>query len=118
MPEHSVNGASTFTSFMSHLVKIMKLVWAFYQGIAFLNALITAIALFLFWEYGFSIFFEINCLKAAALGVSVLLVSEYKKNEFHYYRLLGISPRALWIISIGFDYSIFLLALNLLHHLR
>ena len=74
-----------------------------------MSLFITICCAILFWEYHFTIFAILFWLKAATLGIGLIYINSYKKNEYYYYQNLGVSKTLLWSGSILFDFSTFLL---------
>ncbi|HEY6954246.1 MAG TPA: hypothetical protein VI385_03335 [Flavisolibacter sp.] len=72
------------------------------------SLVITACCLNLFWNYGFSIFFELFWFKIATLGLTFYYINGYKNKEYYYYQNLGVSRLLLWASTIVFDFALFL----------
>ena len=92
----------------TEVLKAIRLICTFYKGFLLPCFFITACCLYLFWEYGFSIFREIIWLKAITLLIIFYFINSYKKKEYYYYQNLGISKGILWSTTLIFDFSIFL----------
>ncbi|PKP17417.1 MAG: hypothetical protein CVU05_15575 [Bacteroidetes bacterium HGW-Bacteroidetes-21] len=52
--------------------------------------------------------------KLATLALIFYYINSYKKNEFYYYKNLGISKHKLWIPILVFDFSVFLISVIIL----
>jgi hypothetical protein len=52
--------------------------------------------------------------KIFTLAITVYTINIYKKNEFYYYKNLGISKLKLWIPIITFDFLFFLITIIIL----
>lgn len=68
--------------------------------------------------YGFSSFFGIFWSKILTMGITYYLIDSTKKNEYYYYRNLGVSKSLLWIASLSFDFVLFLFLLMLTNQLQ
>jgi hypothetical protein len=102
----------------SHLeMKTLRLILTFYKSFAFLSFLVTFICLGLLYGFGVKGIYIIQALfwfKIFTLAIIVYLMNGYKKNEFYYYKNLGVSKLTLWIPILTFDFLIFLIALIIL----
>jgi hypothetical protein len=85
----------------------IRLVWTFSKGYVLASLIVTLCCLFLFWEFGPGIFIALFWLKAVTMTMTFFLVNNYKKREYYYYQNLGISKVALWVISLSFDFILF-----------
>lgn len=52
--------------------------------------------------------------KIFTLAIIVYTINIYKKNEFYYYKNLGISKFTLWIPILIFDFMFFLITIIIL----
>jgi len=52
-------------------------------------------------------------IKIATTGFMFYFIYNYKRNEFYYYRNLGVSKKLLWISTLSFDVVLFNLLLML-----
>lgn len=68
--------------------------------------------------YGYSSFFGIFWSKILTMGITYYLIDSTKKNEYYYYRNLGVSKPLLWIASLSFDFVLFLFLLMLTNQLQ
>jgi hypothetical protein len=91
--------------------RTIRLLLTFYRSFFLLNTLITLVCLFLFREYGFSIFFILFWLKLASLALVFFYIRSYKQKEFYYYQNLGLSRQFLWTTTILFDFALYLFLL-------
>jgi len=94
--------------FKMEIFKTIRLIYTFYKSFLLACSIITACCLYLFWEYGFSIFREIIWVKALTLLIIFYFINSYKKKEYYYYQNLGVSKGLLWTTTLIFDFSIFL----------
>lgn len=49
--------------------------------------------------------------KILTLAITIYSINVYKRNEFYYYKNLGLSKRMLWLPILIFDFLLFLTAL-------
>jgi len=90
------------------LFKTIRLIWTFYRSFCFVSLIINACCLSIFWKYGYSVFFEVFWLKIATLGLTYYFISNYKNKEYYYYLNLGISKVLLWVVTLTFDFALFI----------
>jgi len=90
----------------------IRIIFTFYKTFFLLNMATTMVCLLLFWQYGWSIFFQLLMLKSIVLGLSCYFIRIYKKKEFIYYNNLGLSETLLWSSTLVFDLIIYLLLLT------
>ena len=64
------------------------------------------------WEYGYAIFSKLLGLKLVVLGLSFYFNSQYRRNEFYYYRNAGLSKKILWTSTAAIDVLLFLLLIT------
>src|SRR5438128_794436 len=88
--------------------KTIRLLFLFYTSYGIASSVITGSCLYLFWQYGFSIFQALFWFKLATLGIIYYYINDYKKKEFYYYQNLGISKLLLWIATLSFDFFLFI----------
>ncbi|HBZ26324.1 MAG TPA: hypothetical protein DEO54_08860 [Rikenellaceae bacterium] len=60
------------------------------------------------YTQGINIFTALFWFKIITLGIIVYFINNYKRNEFYYYKNLGLSKKVLWISSLTFDFILFL----------
>jgi len=90
-----------------HLLKTIRLIWTFYRSFIFVSLVITACCLSIFWAYGFSAFSGLFWLKIVSQGLTYYFVNSYKDKEYYYYYNLSISKRMLWVVTLTFDFALF-----------
>jgi hypothetical protein len=100
------------------LYKTIRLTWTFYKNFLVLSIIITAFCLRAFWMYGFATFFGIFWGKLVTLGLTYYLLNLNKKNEYYYYRNLGISKTLLWAATLTFDFVLFLFLIFLVYQCK
>ena len=98
-------------------MKTIRLIWTFYKSFAFFSFSATLTCLILLYGFGPKGIYIIQPLfwfKIFTLAIIVYAINIYKKNEFYYYKNLGISKLKLWISIITFDFLFFLFTIILL----
>jgi hypothetical protein len=93
------------------MIKKIRLILTFYKSFAFASNLITLVCGVLihgFGAKGIYIIQPIFWFKIFTLAIIVFFIQSYKKNEFYYYKNLGISKLNLWIPTLIFDFVTFL----------
>jgi hypothetical protein len=98
-------------------MKTIRLILTFYKSFAFTSLLITFICLGLLYGFGAKGIHMIQVLiwfKIFTLVATVYSVNVYKKNEFYYYKNLGLSKLTLWISVLTTDFLIFLISIIIL----
>lgn len=98
-------------------MKTIRLILTFYKSIAFVSFLITFTCLVLLYGSGpdgISIIQPLFWFKIITLAITVYYINIYKKNEFYYYKNLGISKFTLWIPILIFDFLFFLITIIIL----
>jgi hypothetical protein len=88
--------------------KTIRLIWTFYKSFFFVSMVITTCCLSVFWKYGFSVFSGLFWLKTATLGLTYYFINSYKNKEYYYYQNLGISKVLLWVVTLTFDFALFI----------
>jgi len=98
-------------------MKQLRLILTFYKSFAIASFLITFICLGLMYGFGkngihmIQVFFW---FKIFTLAVIVYSTNSYKKNQFYYYRNLGISKMKLWLPILIFDFLFFITTIIIL----
>lgn len=95
-------------------MKKIRLILTFYKSFALLSFLITFVCFFIMNQYGKNGIYIIQVLfwfKIFTLGILVLFTNNYKRNEFYYYKNLGVSKLTLWLPILIFDFLFFLIPL-------
>ncbi len=90
------------------LFKTIRLIWIFYKSFLVLSLFINLCCISIFWNHGFSSFSVIFWLKMATLALTYYFINTYKNKEYYYYLNLGISKFLLWIVSLSFDFVLFI----------
>lgn len=98
-------------------MKTVRLILTFYKSFALTSYLITFICLGLLYGFGEKGIYLIQVLfwfKIFTLAVIVYSVNIYKRNEYYYYKNLGLSKLTLWIPILIFDFTFFLTSIIIL----
>lgn len=102
-------------------MKPIRLILTFYKSFAFISFLITFICLGLISGFilvgGLKEISFIQILfwfKLSTLAMTVYIINTNRKNQFYYYRNLGLSKLKLWIPKISFDFLFFLITITIL----
>lgn len=90
------------------ILKTFRLAWAFYKSYALFSMFITLFCIRIVYSYGLQVFTSVFWGKVITSAIAWYFVNESKRNEFYYYRNLGISPARLWILTLIFDFVCFL----------
>lgn len=102
-------------------MKSIKLALTFYKSFSFASLCITLLCLYIYkyWQFTPVILVVLFWFKIATYLLTIYHIKQAKHKEFFYYQALGISKTTLWIISLLFDFSSFvilMLATNRLYH--
>ena len=98
-------------------MKTIRLILTFYKSFAVASFSITFTCLVLLVGFGPKGLYVIQPLflfKIFTLAITVYLINVYKKNEFYYYKNLGLSKLTLWIPILIFDFLFFLITIIIL----
>ncbi len=96
--------------------KTIRLIFTFYKSYAAASILITLASLYLVNLYGTKAIYILQALfwfKVITLGVIFYYIQKYKKEGFYYYKNLGLTKKHLWISTLVFDFTLFLLLVSL-----
>ena len=88
------------------------------MSFAVASLLFTLCCISIFWNNGFSVFAGIFWFKVLTGLIIFYFVNDYRKKEYYFYYNLGIAKRQLWLITLGFDFSIFILAIILISNVK
>jgi len=95
-------------------MKTLRLILTFYKSFAFTSLMITFICIGLVYGYGEKAIPIIQVLiwfKIITLAIIIYSISKFKRNQFYYYKNLGISRLLLWVSTLIFDFTFFLIAI-------
>lgn len=88
--------------------KFIRLIFTFYKSFAFVNFLITLACIKIINQFGFNSFTVLFWFKIITLGLVFYFINDRKKEEFYYYKNLGVTKKTLWIVTITFDLILFI----------
>lgn len=103
---------------LASLTRFLRLILTFYSTYSFSSILLSIISAGIFWKSGMSFFVVIFWFKLLSMGFIITYIDQYRKNEYLYYRNLGLSKSALWIFSLVFDFILFVSLLIGVYQLR
>ena len=95
-------------------MKTIRLILTFYKSFALSSYLITFACFFIMHQSGKNGIYLLQALfwfKIFTLGILVLFNNSYKRNEFYYYKNLGVTKLTLWLPILVFDFLFFLITL-------
>jgi hypothetical protein len=99
-------------------IKTIRLLWTFYRNFILASGIITIYSLVLFVENGIRIFVGLFWLKIITLGLTFLYINQYKKRQYYYYYNSGISKLFLWVTTLSFDFTLFIILIILTYKLQ
>ena len=82
------------------------------------SSIITISSMYLMYMYGLHAISFLFWLKIFTLGIIILFINSYKKNEFYYYQNLGLSKLFLWLTTITIDLILFSVLLIVMLQIR
>jgi len=91
------------------MVKKLRLLITFYKSFAYASIAITLTPLYWAYTRGFVLFMPLLWVKIITSAMIFYLVYSFKKEEFYYYKNLGIAKKYLWIGTFSIDFMIFLI---------
>ena len=92
-------------------MKTLRSILTFYKSFTFVSILITlasAVVIYLSGNKGVFMIQGFFWFKIFSLGAIFYINNTYKKDEYYYYKNLGISKLMLWIPPLVFDFVLFL----------
>lgn len=98
--------------------KNLSLLYRFYLNFCLVSIIITLVSMALLYTLGVAAAVIIIWFKIITMVIFAWYVSSYKKNEFYYYRNLGLSKLRLFACTLGFDFTVFVLLMVLTHNVR
>lgn len=99
-------------------MKFIRLIFTFYKSFVLVNLIITLSCLDIAHRWGVSTFTALFWFKIVTLAIIYYFVKDIKKNEFYYYKNLGITKKKLWISTFSFDFILFLVSIYLILRYR
>ncbi|PJE46628.1 MAG: hypothetical protein CUR34_08345 [Sediminibacterium sp.] len=100
------------------MIKQLQIFWLFYKSFAVASLFFTLCCISLFWKYEFSVFSGIFWFKFFTGMIIYYFVNDFRKKEYYFYYNLGISKRQLWVTTLGFDFSVFILSIILISNVK
>jgi len=92
-------------------MKTLRLTLTFYKSFLFVSLLITLSCMSVIATNGMQAFVAVFWFKIITLGLIVFFINNYKRNEFYYYKNLGLSKFRLWLSILLFDFILFIMLL-------
>lgn len=89
-------------------MRTFGLIVSFYKSYAFSSLAITVVCMYFPYMFGLGTFSMLFWFKVMTLGMIFYLNNSYKKNEYYYYRNLGVSKKLLWGWTLSFDLIFYL----------
>jgi len=96
----------------------IQLVLLFYKSYFLPSFLITLSCINLTFIYGLSILNILLWFKIITLGILFYYINNRKKNEFYYYKNLGLTKQILWTLTLLFDILLFVFLMVLTNIFR
>lgn len=90
-------------------MRTLRLLFTFYTSYAIVSLLITCCCLIISFTYGIGTFTALFWFKIVTLGLIFYFINSYKRDEYYYYKNLGLHKRILWISTLSFDILLFIL---------
>ena len=82
------------------------------------SSLITISSMYLVYMYGLNAISFLFWFKIFTLGIIILFINSYKKNEFYYYQNRGLSKLFLWLTTIAIDLILFFVLIFIILQMR
>jgi len=92
--------------------------FTFYRSFCVATGAITICCSLLYWKLSSAFLQEIIWLKIITLTLTLLFVNQFRRNEFYYYRNLGISKAQLFTFSVITDMLFFIVSLIIANKVR
>lgn len=90
-------------------MKQLRLVLTFYKSFIVASGIITLACLSTLYMNGLQTMTAILLFKLLTMGLIILFINSYKKNEFYYYQNLGLPKVTLWLFALGIDFILFVI---------
>ena len=96
-------------------MKKIHLILYFYKSFALVSVIISGFLCYLInlWERNGSIISILIFFKIITLAVIYYFINDSQKDEFIFYKNLGLSSKKLWFSTISFDFIIYLIMIVL-----
>jgi len=96
------------------LATTIRIIGTFYRGFAAVSLFFTAFCALLFYRNGLHAFTEIFWFKVITTGMIFYFINRNQQKEYKYYQNLGLSKKMLWLTTICFDFTIFIILIILI----
>jgi hypothetical protein len=96
----------------------LGLVWSFYKLFAFASLIITLSSLVTVYTWGIATITALFWFKVFTLALFVYYIQVFKRDVFYYYKNLGLSRKSLWVSTLSFDLTVFVMLIILTHSIR
>lgn len=93
----------------------LRILFTFYKSFIIASSIITIACLNTLYVNGLRTLTTILVFKLLTLGLIIMFINMYKKNEFYYYHNLGLSKLKLWLSTLGFDMALFVVLIVIMH---
>jgi len=100
------------------LINKLRLLWTFYGNYSLASNLLNLALAYAYFNAGPQGFSIIVAFKLATLGLIVMLIHGLRKNQYYYYRNIGMRWEWLWGASLAFDLLVFSLFLFIAKQLQ
>lgn len=96
-------------------MKKIHLIFYFYKSFALASIIISGFLCYLInlWERNGLIISILIFFKIITLGIIYYFINDSHKDEFIFYKNLGLSEKHLWISTISFDFMIYFIMIIL-----
>ncbi|OFZ08525.1 MAG: hypothetical protein A2322_06505 [Bacteroidetes bacterium RIFOXYB2_FULL_39_7] len=91
------------------IMRMTRLILTFYRSFAFASLMITLSCLSIIYTWGLVTFTALFWFKIITLGLIFYYIHNVKKDDFYYYKNLGLSKKTLWFSTLTFDFILFLM---------
>jgi len=99
-------------------MRFVKSILTFYSFFSVSSISITLCSLFILYQWGEETLTPVIWFKVVTLLFTIYIITDYKSDEFLYFKNIGISKITLWLSSLIIDTVIFLLLVSLIFDLR
>ena len=110
--------SSQYNILLLTIMRTIRLLFTFYKSFAFASLIITLSCLITTYIWGIQTFAAMLFLKIFTLCVIFFYIRSFKKNEFYYYKNLGLTQKHLWIPTFTFEVFLFLILTSLKLNIR
>ena len=99
-------------------MRTLRLLLTFYKSFAFASLVVTLSCVGIIYTWGFDTFSTIFWFKIATFGLIIYYIHNFKKDDFSYYKNLGLTKKLLWISTLLFDFLLFLILITITLQIR